>query len=88
VQLGPGMFSQSNGICDVCNGLGEEILESDKCKKCLGEKSIQEKKEINVKIDKGAPDGQRYTFHGEGHELVFLIYNLNNKFSQMLKLEM
>jgi DnaJ family protein A protein 2 len=48
VQLGPGMYSQSSGPCDTCQGKGEIID-----KKYI----IKEKKIIEAEIDKGSPDG-------------------------------
>lgn len=67
-QLGPGMYSQRVGTCDDCKGAGEVISEKDKCKNCNGQKVIKEKKIIEVQIDKGAPNGEKYVFHGEADE--------------------
>jgi DnaJ family protein A protein 2 len=67
-QLGPGMYSQSTRPCDDCNGQGEVISEKDKCKTCDGKKVVKEKKIIEVQIDKGAPNGEKYVFHGEADE--------------------
>merc|ERR1712110_618481 len=67
-QLGPGMYSQSQGPCDDCRGKGEVIDEANKCKTCNGKKVTKEKKVIEVDIDKGTPDNYQYTFHGEADE--------------------
>ena len=48
MQLGPGMYSQSTGPCDICRGVGESINEKDKCKKCKGTKVVKNKKMIEV----------------------------------------
>lgn len=48
MQLGPGMYSQSTGPCDVCRGVGESISEKDKCKACKGKKVVMNKKMIEV----------------------------------------
>lgn len=66
--IGPGMFKDEMVICDACNGVGEIIPESNKCKWCLGKRIIKEKKVIECVIDKGAPDGEKFTFHGEADE--------------------
>jgi DnaJ family protein A protein 2 len=66
--LGPGMYSQSTRPCDDCEGKGEVINEKDKCKECLGKKVLKEKKILEVQIDKGAPNGEKYVFHGEADE--------------------
>jgi DnaJ family protein A protein 2 len=62
------MYSQSTRPCDDCNGQGEVINEKDKCKTCDGKKVTKEKKIIEVQIDKGAPNGEKYVFHGEADE--------------------
>ncbi len=66
--LGPGMYTQSTGPCDDCNGLGETVADKDKCKTCNGKKVISEKKVVEYQIDKGAPNGEKYVFHGEADE--------------------
>ena len=68
VQLGPGMYSQSQGPCDDCRGKGEVIDEAKKCQTCKGKKVTKEKKIIDASIDKGAPNNCQYTFHGEADE--------------------
>jgi len=40
-----------------------------RCKDCKGKKVKKEKKVLKVEIDKGSPNGEQYTIHGEGHEL-------------------
>jgi DnaJ family protein A protein 2 len=67
-QMGPGMYSQSTRPCDDCHGEGEIINEKDRCKTCEGKKVVKEKKILDVQIDKGAPNGERYVFHGESNE--------------------
>ena len=37
-QLGPGMYSQSQGPCDDCGGKGEIIDEANRCTTCKGKK--------------------------------------------------
>ena len=54
--------------CPDCKGEGNVIKEKDKCKDCKGEKVVQNKKLIEVDIEKGAADGKRYTFSGESDE--------------------
>jgi len=66
--IGPGMYSQSQGACDECRGQGEIINQKDKCKECNAKKVVQDQKLISVEISKGAPNGERYIFHGEADE--------------------
>uniref|UniRef100_A0A2K6GTV7 CR-type domain-containing protein n=1 Tax=Propithecus coquereli TaxID=379532 RepID=A0A2K6GTV7_PROCO len=65
-QIGPGMVQQIQSVCMECQGHGERISPKDRCKSCNGRKIVQEKKILEVHIDKGMKDGQKITFHGEG----------------------
>jgi hypothetical protein len=42
---------------------------------------------LEVQVDKGAPEGEKYVFHGEADEYVLLVNN-NSYFSLELNLEM
>lgn len=68
VQIGPGMYSQSSGPCDECRGAGKSIDPKFKCKKCKGNRTVSEKKVIEVAIDKGCPNKHKYSFYGESDE--------------------
>lgn len=59
---------QQQVTCPDCKGEGSVIKEKDKCKDCKGEKATQQKKLLEVEIEKGANDGKRYTFAGESDE--------------------
>jgi DnaJ-class molecular chaperone len=39
------------------------------CKTCQGKKIKKESKVLKVEIDKGSPNGEKYTIHGEGDEM-------------------
>lgn len=56
-QIGPGMYTQSTVLCDDCKGMGVSAGTARKDVKAL-----------EVTVDKGAPQGEQYTFHGEGDE--------------------
>ena len=66
--VGPGMYSQRTGPCDDCGGQGQQIDEKNRCKECHGKKTQKERKIIEVQVDKGAPNGERYVFHGEADQ--------------------
>jgi DnaJ family protein A protein 2 len=69
-QIGPGMMQQMQSVCPECRGTGQMIKESDKCPQCRGNKVIQEKKILEVNIEKGMQHGQKITFQGEADEAV------------------
>ena len=60
---------QSQQTCPECRGEGYVIKENDKCPSCKGQKVNKESKTIKILLDKGAPDGKRYTFEGESDEM-------------------
>jgi len=66
--IAPGMMQQLQQTCPSCQGNGEAIKEKDKCQKCMGNKIIQEKKVLEVFIDKGMRHGQKVVFSGEGDQ--------------------
>lgn len=66
-QIGP-MIQQIRQPCTDCRGEGETIREKDKCKQCNGKKVVNERKVLEVHIDKGMKDGQRITFTGEADQ--------------------
>ncbi|KAH7365905.1 hypothetical protein KP509_18G052400 [Ceratopteris richardii] len=67
-QLGPGMIQQMQHACPDCKGSGETINEKDKCSQCKGEKVVQEKKILEVFVEKGMKHGRKITFAGEADE--------------------
>ncbi|CAN6477970.1 unnamed protein product [Victoria cruziana] len=67
-QLGPGMIQQMQHVCPECRGSGEIISEKDRCGQCKGEKVVQEKKVLEVHVDKGMQHGQKIVFQGEADE--------------------
>jgi len=67
-QMGPGMISQSQEVCGECDGKGEVIPPSSRCKTCKGKKTTKDKKIIEISIDKGAPSDWRKVFYGEGDQ--------------------
>ncbi|KAJ3357714.1 hypothetical protein HDU83_004869 [Entophlyctis luteolus] len=66
-QMGP-FAQQIQQSCSDCNGVGETINAKDRCSNCLGKKVVNERKILEVFIDKGMIDGQKITFSGEGNQ--------------------
>jgi DnaJ family protein A protein 2 len=71
-QMGP-MIQQIQQACSDCNGEGEIIREKDRCKECRGRKIVEEKKILEVFIEKGMRDGQKITFNGEADQAPGII---------------
>ena len=69
-QLGPGFVQQIHSVCTKCTGQGTVIPDKDRCKKCEGQKIVQELKEIEVHVDKGMTHGTKIVVHGQGDEEV------------------
>ncbi|RIB06946.1 Ydj1 type I HSP40 co-chaperone [Gigaspora rosea] len=65
--LGP-MVQQIQQPCNECGGNGEIIKEKDRCKACHGKKVINERKVLEVYIEKGMKNGQEIPFYGEADQ--------------------
>lgn len=68
--IGPSMIQQMQHPCNECKGTGETISDKDRCAQCKGEKVVQEKKVLDVVVDKGMQNGQKLTFAGVADEAV------------------
>ncbi|KAH1130544.1 hypothetical protein J1N35_001922 [Gossypium stocksii] len=66
--LGPSMIQQMQHPCNECKGTGETINDKDRCPPCKGAKVVQEKKVLEVIVEKGMQNGQKITFPGEADE--------------------
>ncbi|KAK1394080.1 dnaJ protein-like [Heracleum sosnowskyi] len=66
--LGPSMIQQMQQPCNECKGTGESISNRDRCTQCKGEKVVQEKKVLDVVVEKGMQNGQKITLTGEADE--------------------
>lgn len=67
-QMGP-MIQRFQTVCPDCQGEGESIREKDRCKRCLGKKTVVERKVLHVHVDKGVQDGHKIDFKGEGDQM-------------------
>ncbi|XP_014776095.1 dnaJ homolog subfamily A member 1 [Octopus bimaculoides] len=67
-RLGPGMVQQMQTVCSECSGKKETINPKLRCKTCMGKKTYQSKKILEVHIDKGMKDGQTFRFAGDGDQ--------------------
>jgi DnaJ family protein A protein 2 len=67
-QLGPGMISQSQSVCNICRGSGKSIRPQDRCPSCSGEKTVPEEKIVEVHVEKGMKNGDKIVLYGEADE--------------------
>ncbi|TDL25612.1 DnaJ-domain-containing protein [Rickenella mellea] len=66
--LGGNQFGTSKTACMECEGSGMKLRDKDRCKKCKGRKTVQEKKRQEIFIEKGMTDRQRIVLTGEGDQ--------------------
>ncbi|KAL1923576.1 uncharacterized protein VTP21DRAFT_8556 [Calcarisporiella thermophila] len=71
-QMGP-LVQQIQQTCPDCRGEGEVIRDKDRCKQCNGKKIVNERKVLEVHIDKGMREGQKITFSGEGDQMPGIV---------------
>lgn len=67
-QIGP-MVQRFQTVCPDCQGEGETIRDRDRCKKCMGKKTVVERKVLHVHVDKGVKTGHKIEFRGEGDQM-------------------
>ena len=66
-QLGP-MVQQIQQPCGECEGTGEIVDPKNKCRTCNAKKTTQERKILEVHIDKGMKSGHQIKFPGESDQ--------------------
>lgn len=52
------------------DGAGEVIRDKDKCKKCKGKKVVEERKYLDIFIEKGMQNNQKIVMQGEADQEV------------------
>lgn len=67
-QIGPGMMRRETVLCDHCQGSGSLFKEKDRCKKCKGKRTVQEKKALEIYIPRGSMQGERIVLEGEADQ--------------------
>lgn len=66
--VGPGMVTQQTLPCTTCNGRGSFFADKDKCKKCKGERTIQQKKILELYVPRGSREGEQVVLAGEADQ--------------------
>jgi DnaJ family protein A protein 2 len=67
-QIAASRYGTARTKCTECGGQGSKLKEKDRCKKCKGEKTVEEKTRQEIFIEKGMPDGHRIVLAGAGDQ--------------------
>jgi DnaJ homolog subfamily A member 2 len=67
-QIGPGLVRKETVLCDNCQGSGNFYKEKDRCKKCKGKRTTEEKKALEIYIPPGSMQGERIVLEGEADQ--------------------
>jgi len=68
-QIAPGMVQQMQTVCNECRGSGQTISPRRiSAGQCHAQKVVQEKKVLEVHIEKGMVNNQKIVFQGEADE--------------------
>jgi DnaJ-class molecular chaperone len=67
IQRGP-MIQQMQSPCTACRGQGKIVRPQDQCKTCNGKKTVEERKVLEVHIEKGMKAGDKIVFAGMSDE--------------------
>jgi len=59
---------QTQAVCDACAGKCYVIPDTEKCKKCSGDKVVKDSKIYTVDIERGMKWGDSVTFYGEADQ--------------------
>lgn len=68
VQLGPGMYTQTQAECFDCEASGERIKKEHICKDCKGKKLLDKKEKVEVPVAAGVPEGEKILIAEKGNE--------------------
>ncbi|PHH67855.1 hypothetical protein CDD82_1063 [Ophiocordyceps australis] len=66
--VGPSMMQRETVICDHCQGTGKFYKDKDRCKKCKGKRTVQEKKALEIYIPRGSFQGEHIVLEGEADQ--------------------
>ncbi|KAI4119564.1 MAG: hypothetical protein LQ345_000561 [Seirophora villosa] len=66
---GAGLVTQETVICNPCKGTGKVYRDKERCKKCKGERVVEEKKVLELYIPRGSKEGDKIKIEGEADQL-------------------
>src|SRR3954464_12145749 len=67
--IAPGLVTQEAAICNTCKGAGTVFKDKDRCKKCKGNKTIEDRKVLELYIPRGSREGEKIVLPGEADQL-------------------
>lgn len=62
------MIQQMQTPCGDCGATGKSVPDHQKCRECDGKGTAQERKVLELFVEKGMRHGQKITFRGEADE--------------------
>lgn len=66
--VGPGLVTQEMAPCSTCNGAGKYYADKDKCKKCKGVRTTQQKSILELYVPPGSREGDKIVLAGEADQ--------------------
>ncbi|GAB7354212.1 hypothetical protein MBLNU459_g4757t1 [Dothideomycetes sp. NU459] len=67
--VGPGLVTQETVPCSTCSGRGSYYADKDKCKKCKGQRTVSQKKILELYIPRGSRQGDKIVLAGEADQV-------------------
>ncbi|KAL8837513.1 MAG: hypothetical protein Q9170_002506 [Blastenia crenularia] len=67
--VGPGLVTQETVMCNSCKGTGNVYRDKERCKKCKGDRVVEEKKVLELYIPRGSKEGDKIVLQGEADQL-------------------
>ncbi|KAK5076612.1 DnaJ-like protein xdj1 [Lithohypha guttulata] len=64
-----GVTPRECSTCKACEGSGKVVNPKDKCKKCKGKRTTEEKKQLELYIPRGAKEGDKIVLEGEADQI-------------------
>ncbi|KAF1983911.1 putative DnaJ domain protein [Aulographum hederae CBS 113979] len=68
--VGPGLVTQETTQCSNCHGGGQVYKEKDRCKRCKGSRTHEQRKVLELYIPRGSKSGDRIVLPGEADQQV------------------
>lgn len=62
-------MTQETVPCSTCNGRGSYYTDKDKCKKCKGQRTVSQKKILELYIPRGSRQGEKIVLAGEADQV-------------------